>query len=396
MITKLRLYQFRNITSLELPITKKSIVLYGENGSGKTNILEAISLFSVGKGLRNDSAFNMENITSAPKSGWSSTITLNGDLKLQTNLEPQLDSSLKRTAKIQGDNIRSHMQFSEWLHVLWITPETDQLFLDAPAKRRKFVDRFVYAKDKLHLKRVIKFESATRQRLKLLKSQQKPNEEWLTAIEQTIAEEGVALAFARYHLLQDLSKFQPQGKEEGILTSFTAKMDGPFEDLLSMGSSLKIEDAFRQKLFDNRVRDKESGITLFGPHRSDLNVTHHIKDMNAFQCSTGEQKILLLAMIISFMESVCFNNEQLTIFLLDDAMAHLDAHHRFVLFHRLIANQDKNFQAWFSGTDRYLFKDLEENADFFYVPGLHQKCNRPNKCTLSLERREDPRNYILN
>lgn len=370
MITKLRLYQFRNIQSLELPITKKSVVLYGENGAGKTNILEAISLFAVGKDLRNDSAINMQNIQANQQSGWSSTITLNKDLKLQTTLEPQLDSSLKRTARIQGENIRSHMPFSEWLHVLWITPETDQLFLDSPAKRRKFVDRFVYAKDKLHLKRVIKFESAMRQRLKLLKSHHNPNTEWLTALEQTIAEEGVAVAFARYHLLENLSQFQPQEKEKGILTAFTAYMDGPFEALLSMGSSLRIEEIFRQKLFDNRARDKESGITLFGPHRSDLNVTHHIKSMNAFQCSTGEQKILLLAMIISFMEHVCFNNQQLTVFLLDDAMAHLDERHRFVLFHRLIANQNQNFQAWFSGTDRYLFKDLEENADFFYVPDL--------------------------
>lgn len=370
MITNLRLYQFRNVTSLELPITKKIVVLYGENGSGKTNILEAISLFAIGKGLRNDSVINMKNIHTNPQSGWSSTITLNDDLKLQTALEPQPNFSLKRTAKIQGENIRSHMQFSEWLHVLWITPETDQLFLDAPAKRRKFVDRFVYAKDKLHLQRVIKFESAMRQRLKLLKSQQKPNEEWLTAIEQTIAEEGVALSFARRHLLEKLSQFTPQGKEEGILTSFTAIMDGPFEPLLAMGSSLKIEEIFRQKLFDNRARDKESGITLFGPHRSDLNVTHHIKGMNAFQCSTGEQKILLLAMIISFMESVCFIHEYLTVFLLDDAMAHLDTHHRNVLFHRLTRNKDKNFQAWFSGTDRYLFKDLEESADLFYVPFL--------------------------
>lgn len=373
MITKLRLYQFRNIESLELLITRKNIVLFGENGSGKTNILEAISLFSIGKGLRNDSALNMENVSSPTKTGWSSTITLNEDLKLQTNLEPQLDLSLKRTSKIQGENIRSHTHFSQWVNVLWITPETDQLFLDPPAKRRKFVDRFVYAKDVLHLKRVIKFESAMRQRLKLLKSYQQPNDEWLTALEQTIAEEGVALAFARHLLLEDLSQFKPKGKEKGILTSFTAKMDGPFEALLSMGSSLKIEEAFRQKLHENRARDKESGITLFGPHRSDLAVTHHMKNMSAFQCSTGEQKILLLAIIISFMEYVCFNNEQLTIFLLDDAMAHLDEHHRFVLFHRLIANQDKNFQAWFSGTDRYLFKDLEESADFFYVPDLLKK-----------------------
>jgi len=371
VITKLRLYQFRNIDLLDLPITKKNIVLFGENGSGKTNILEAISLFSIGKGLRNESAYNMGNMASETKTGWSSTITLNENLKLQTNLEPQLDLSLKRTSKIQGENIRSHTHFSQWINVLWITPETDQLFLDPPAKRRKFVDRFVYAKDVLHLKRVINFESAMRQRLKLLKTQPKLNDEWLTALEQTIAEEGVALAFARHLLLEDLSKFQPRGKEQGILTPFTAKMDGPFEALLTMGSSLKIEEAFRQKLYENRARDQESGITLFGPHRSDLSVTHHMKGMNAFQCSTGEQKILLLAMIISFMEHVCFkNDQQLTVFLLDDAMAHLDEHHRFVLFHRLIANQDKNFQAWFSGTDRYLFNDLERSADFFYVPDL--------------------------
>ncbi|MDP2193590.1 MAG: DNA replication/repair protein RecF [Alphaproteobacteria bacterium] len=369
MITGLRLHNFRNMGQVSLHTSKKCVVLWGENGSGKTNILEAISLFSHSKGLRQDAHTNMIN-QAAPHLGWGVHIDLEQNLTFHSAYKPQLDGDFKRISSISEQPIKSTAQFQEWMNLLWMTPQTDQLFADSPSKRRKFVDRFVYAKDPLHLKRVLNFEQAVRQRLKLLKQERYPNHEWLTALEQTIAQEGVAIGFARSHVLKTLSTFQPLGAEEGILTSFTACMDGPFEMHLTNGSALQIEESYRKALAENRTQDQQSGMTLLGPHRSDLSVMHHRKNMNAFCCSTGEQKILLLSLLISFMEQVSFHQDQLTVFILDDAMAHLDTHHRSALFHRLIQSQDKNFQIWFSGTDQHLFQSLESVGEYIYVPSL--------------------------
>lgn len=355
MITNLYLYNYRNFGSLNLELHHPHVVLYGKNGSGKTNILEAISLFSMGRGLRSSPP---QEIQSLGAGGWSVKMDLklpnDSDLNLKTSLEPQLDGSLKRYSKIQDEAIKSHTSIAEWMTILWITPESDRLFLDTPSARRKFVDRFVYAQDPLHLKRVATFENATRQRLKLLKTEGLKNPDWLSAYESIIAKEGVEITLARQALLKTLSEFVPKGAEEQILTTFTASMDFDMD-----------EETYRLALQERRLRDMDVGMTTLGPHRSDLSVHHHKKDMSATLCSTGEQKILLLALIIAFMEKICLSSDKMTFFLLDDVMAHLDESHRFVLFHRLLNH--KNFQAWFSGTDRFLFADLEGKATFLNV-----------------------------
>jgi DNA replication and repair protein RecF len=364
MITKLSLYHFRNFKTYSLDITKPNVVLFGKNGAGKSNILEAISLFSIGRGLKKAMPQEIIQIidNEADKEGWSAEIQINNDLSLRTSYKPQGDGSFKKISTAQNTPVKAHTSFTEWVNILWITPETDRLFLDTPSTRRKFVDRFVYAQDVHHLKRVTRYEEAVRERLKILKTHGLSEDEWLSALEKTIVEEGVDIAIARQKLLKQLSTFTPKGQEIGILPGFKAKMDGPFEELLS--SKQEVEDAFLQKLRDNRFSDKEAGMTRFGPHRSDLFVWHPLKKIGVYHCSTGEQKILLLSLLIAFMEQFCLNAECLTVFLLDDVIAHLDEQHRSVLYNRLTSQIGAPFQAWFSGTEIEFFLPLKDHANF--------------------------------
>lgn len=367
MIKKLRLYHYRNFKDQTFTFDKKHVVLHGRNGAGKTNILEALSLFSIGKGLKKATPQEIE-MDQSGTSGWSAHITLLDDVTLKTSFEPQLDGQFKRVSKAQDVSVKNHTEFSQWINLLWITPETDRLFLDSPSVRRKFVDRFVYAQDVLHLKRVVRYEQAIRERLKILKTYASPQDSWLSALERTIAEEGIAIGQSRRHLLDTLSSFMPQSDEAALLPGFKARMNSPFEALLDHEEHLQV-DAFIKQLHQNRFIDKESGMTRFGPHRSDLHVWHNIKKIDVFQCSTGEQKILLLALLIAFIEQYCLNTDYLTVFLLDDVIAHLDEPHRYVLFKRLLRHNDSPFQAWFSGTDDHFFTPLQDFAHFIKIGG---------------------------
>lgn len=366
MITHLSLNHYRNFSSCRLAFSKPHVVLYGENGVGKSNILEAVSLFSIGKGLKKASPqdiLSQEN----EKHGWSALITLDDQLVLKTGFYPEMNGELKKKSFIQDDIIKNHTCFSEWINVLWITPETDQLFLDTPSVRRKFIDRFVYAQDVHHLKRVLRFEHAIRERMKILKQFSLSQTNWLDALEETIVEEGLCIYQARKKLLDSLSLFLPQKSEEKTLHPFQAYMFGDFETCMMEQGDDQHKELYIAKLKHNRSVDMLSGKTIFGPHRSDLKIDHPIKKMDVFQCSTGEQKVLLLSLLIAFIEKFCLQKESLTVFLLDDVIAHLDFDHRSILFNRLTNHESKNFQAWFSGTDRSFFENLHEKADFFDI-----------------------------
>lgn len=365
MIEKLRLYHYRNFENFVLPLDRQHVVLHGRNGAGKTNILEAVSLFSIGKGLKKAAPHEIEKDQLAT-TGWAVQLTLTDDIILKTCFEKQIDGTFKRFSNAQDHPIKNHTELSQWLNILWITPETDRLFLDSPSNRRKFVDRFVYAQDVFHLKRVVRYEQAVKDRMKILKTYGAPQDSWLDALEKTIAEEGLAIAKSRQLLLDRLSTFTPQQDEISILPGFIACMKSPFEDVLKAQNGQQ-EGIFLEQLRANRLIDKESGMTRFGPHRSDLHVFHKIKKIDVFQCSTGEQKILLLALLIAFIEQYCINTDYLTVFLLDDVIAHLDEPHRFVLFKRLLRHNKSPFQAWFSGTDDHFFVPLKSEANFIKI-----------------------------
>lgn len=369
MLTHVTLSHYRNFKRLNLELSNPHVVLYGENGAGKSNILEAISLFSIGKGLKK--AIAQDIVSTRPdhhkNDGWCATLTLDSDMELKTGYFPQFHNTFKKNSFIQNNAIKSHVQFAEWLNVLWITPETDKLFLESPSVRRKFIDRFVYAVDSIHLKRVVRFEQAVQERMKILKTYGINQVHWLDALEQTIAEEGIYIAKARKTLLENLSSFQSAYCDENILPNFLASMHGPFEDLMNACDENDIDEMYRRKLAENRSQDLMIGMTRLGPHRSDFYMYHPIKKTDVFKCSTGEQKVLLLSLLIAFIERFCFSKDVLTIFLLDDVIAHLDNNHRAVLFNRLTQSQNKNFQAWFSGTDASFFEAIKDVADFIEV-----------------------------
>jgi DNA replication and repair protein RecF len=369
MISHVSLSNYRNFKNLHLDLSNPHVVLYGENGVGKSNILEAVSLFSIGKGLKKAAVQDITSMRADHQlnDGWCASLILDQDVVLKTGYFPQLNNTFKKNSFIQNSSIKSHVDFAEWLNVLWITPETDQLFLESPSVRRKFIDRFVYANDSTHLKRVMRFEHAVQERMKILKTYGLGEHNWLDALEQTIAEEGTSIAYARKTLLRTLSCFRSNQGSENILPHFIAHMEGPFEDLMDGSQESHVGDAYRERLEENRANDLMIGMTRLGPHRSDFCMYHPQKKIDVFKCSTGEQKVLLLSMIIAFVEQFCFSKDVLTVFLLDDVIAHLDIHHRSILFNRLTQPAYKNFQAWFSGTDAAFFEAIKGKADFIEI-----------------------------
>lgn len=365
-ITHLYLSNFRSYQQLDLATSVSPVVLYGHNGAGKTNILEAISLFAPGRGLRGALPSDIQYQPLSENAPWAARIEIDYDFVLATGIDPASESD-KRIIKIQGEVIKNQTALSDWLNILWFTPETDRLFLDSPQTRRRFIDRFIYVVDNNHLKRITRYESAVRQRLHILKNGGAAM--WLDALEQTIVEEGVAILIARQFLLNALSQ-QSQNGASDLVPAFVASMG---DDLLEPGApALEIEEQFKLKLFQSRARDTESGMTHIGPHRSDLNLIHLGKQQPATLCSTGEQKILLLSLILAFIDRFSLEASKLTLFLLDDVIAHLDFKHRVLLFEKLCAITSApghlmKFQAWMTGTDRDFFEPLKDRAQFFSV-----------------------------
>ncbi len=393
-ITHLSLHHFRNYTSLDLTLSSAPVVLTGPNGAGKTNVLEALSLFSPGRGLRGaklsdlsssssdlfrgsiDSRNKCENDTAEKvkfEKGllWASSIILSQDIQLSTGLENNpLTGSEKRIHKIQHESVKGQGPFTEWLTVFWLTPETDRLFLESPSDRRKFVDRFVYGEDPLHSERLNRYDHALRERLMVLRQGGDPL--WLSSLEEQIASQGVAIAVARQQLMKKLN--QGQEYQHPLFPRFQSQMIGEIDSWIENDYAVNVEARFMEALTKNRNTDRESGTTKIGPHRSDWEMIHQTKNMTASFCSTGEQKILLIAALFSFIQHKVRNDDRLTVLLLDDVIAHLDFHHRVVLFDQICALQNTHQEefkgsvhTWLTGTDPLLFETLMGQGQFFCV-----------------------------
>jgi len=369
----LSLFHFRNYETLNLPIARGPIVLTGQNGAGKTNILEAISLFSPGRGLRTSKLSDMSN-TSFREGPlfWASSLTLSDDVHLSTGLEHSLttQSGEKRVHKIQGESVKGQSPFTEWLNIFWLTPETDRLFLESPAVRRKFVDRLVYGEDPLHAERLNRYEHALRERLQVLRSGGDPM--WLKPLEEQLSTLGVAIAIARKNLMQRLNEGQQY--QHDLFPRFDNHMVGDIDEWVQNDYAVNVEAKILDRLKSERPLDLDSGTTRTGPHRSDWQVTHRTKNRIAPQCSTGEQKVLLIAVMLSFIQQKVRRDDRLTVILLDDVIAHLDFHHRVVLFDQICALQNNHekdctgsVQTWLTGTDPLLFETLIGQGQFFSV-----------------------------
>ncbi len=373
-LRRLVLTNFRSYVRAELQCDARPVVLTGENGAGKTNILEAISILGPGRGLRGVRLSEMarrldeSEPDSSAASGalvhWAVAATIHtadGDVDIGTGLTPQTGE--RRQVKIKGAAAPSAAALSEYLRVVWMTPAMDRLFMDSAGGRRRFLDRLVLSGDADHGTRVNAYERVMRQRNTLLR-EGKLDPTWLSALETELAEYGVAICAARRDLIGRLSGMLE--RESAFPRSLVA-LEDPIAQELGAHAAVDVEQNFAAQLKENRGQDAAAGRTLVGPHLADLDVRHRDKNMAAARCSTGEQKALLIGLIFAHARLLERQNGPKPVLLLDEVAAHLDDRRRQALFDEICA---LGLQAWMTGTDRLLFKGLGERAQWFSVtPG---------------------------
>ena len=362
-IARLTLTSFRNYRSLSLELAKGLVVLSGDNGAGKTNLLEAISMLSPGRGLRR--APYAEIAQEGGGNGFSVHARIDspdGECEIGTGTSGQEQGDPGRRVRINGAT-QSADDMLEWLRVLWLTPSMDALFTGPPGDRRRFLDRLVLALDPAHGQRTLDYEKAMRGRNRLL-AEDSRDRAWFDAIEAQMAETGVALAAARSEMVALLTAMIEKLPESGPFPQANLQLEGPLESAIGHMSATDLEEGFRRTLASGRERDRAAGRTLDGPHRSDLRVRHRPKDMPAELCSTGEQKALLVGIILSHARLCGEMSGNVPILLLDEIAAHLDAGRRAALFTIL---EELGGQTFMTGTEASLFSSLAGRAQFLTV-----------------------------
>lgn len=365
-VARLSLADFRNYSSLALDFAPGAVVLTGDNGAGKTNLLEAISFLSPGRGLRRAV---LEDVARAgATSGFAVHARLEGafgEVEIGTGTFGEPGEAAGRRVRINGAAVRSADEMLDFVRVMWLTPSMDALFTGPAAERRRFIDRLVLAIDPAHGRRALDYEKAMRGRNRLLADNVR-DDAWFEAIETQMAETGAAIAAARVEIVRLLGVMIERLPGDGPFPQADVALSGTLEEMLPGMAAVDAEEAFRRALADNRGRDRAAGRTLDGPHRSDLLVRHRPKDMAAELCSTGEQKALLTGLVLSHARLVAELSGAAPILLLDEIAAHLDAGRRAALFSIL---DDLGCQAFMTGTDPELFSSIRETAQFLTVSG---------------------------
>lgn len=342
----------------------------GPNGAGKTNILEALSFLAPGRGLRGTRL--AEASRRAPGAavaegdqggGWAVAARLSaadGETDIGTGYDGSVE---KRQIRIDGET-GPQSALAERVSLQWLTPQMDRLFQEGASSRRRFLDRLVFGRDSAHAGRVNAYDHATRERARLLKERGAgADPAWLDALEQTMAEKGVAIAAARLDMVARLSS-QLDAAGDGPFPAADLAVEGDVEAWLVEGSALTAEDRLKGALRHGRAEDAASGRTGQGPHRSDLKAFHRTKGQAAELCSTGEQKALLVSVIFALARLQRRERGLAPILLLDEVAAHLDRARRDALFAEIEA---LGLQAWMTGTDEEIFRPLAGRASFFRV-----------------------------
>jgi DNA replication and repair protein RecF len=331
-LERLSLSDFRSYADAALEPGPGFVILTGENGAGKTNLLEAVSLLSPGRGLRGAGLSEMARRGGA--GGFAVAARLGGvDIGTGTSAA----APERRQVRINGAPAAAN-SISEWLSVLWLTPAMDRLFAEAAGGRRRFLDRLVLALRPDHAGHAARYEAAMRARNKLL-AEERPDADWLGALEARMAEHGGAIAEARTETVGALA------------ARLAAAAEGPFARAAIALEGLDNAD-LASALASGRSRDAAAGRTLTGPHRADLAVTHVGKDQPAALCSTGEQKALLIGLVLAHADLVAERTGRRPVLLLDEIAAHLDPLRRCALFERLAG---AGGQVWMTGTEPSLF-----------------------------------------
>jgi len=362
-LSKLRLTDFRSYERADIGgLSSGVIVLCGANGAGKTNVLEAVSLLAPGRGLRRTKPVDVARRDGRGTwSVWSQIDTGGGVVnRIGTGLSGKSD---KRVIRINGENARAQTALADYMACLWLTPQMDRLFLDGASERRRFLDRMIFSSDPAHAGRVSRYENVLRQRSRLLQDG-KDDRAWLEALEAQMVETGVAIAASRLAFAEALRE-----AAMGFCVPEFPKADiavqGVVEGWLQEDySALQVEDMFRAHLVQSRSVDMRTGGASIGPHKSDLRVVYAEKNMPAAQCSTGEQKALLITIVLAHGQMIAAMRGAPPVLLLDEIAAHLDENRRRVLYDILC---DMGGQVWLTGTDRSLFDDLQGRARMFDV-----------------------------
>lgn len=345
-VTRLVLTDFRNHRDAVLAPGPGFVVLTGENGAGKTNVLEALSLLAPGRGLRR--APLSEMLRQGASAGFGVAATL-GDVEIGTGT--QSDAPERRLVRVNGAAAAA-AALAEWVTILWLTPAMDRLFVEGPGERRRFLDRLTLALAPGHAHHSTRYEAAMRQRNRLLVDEAPADPEWLTALEARMAEHGAAIDAARRETVEALAE-RIASQPEGVFARAGLAIEGWQGDAQALLRGLR----------DGRRRDAAAGRTLAGPHRADLLVTHLGKGQPAHLCSTGEQKALLLGLVLAHAELVADRVGRAPILLLDEVAAHLDPGRRAALFERLAGAG----QVWMTGTEPALFEAIPDGATRYRV-----------------------------
>ena len=369
-VTRLTLTDFRCYDRARLSVDSRPIVLTGPNGAGKTNLLEAVSFLAPGRGLRSARPADLQRRDAPAGSLWGVAARVEtpvGTVEIGTGRDGESESE-RRAVRIDGRPSRGQVALAERLAIVWLTPQMDRLFVDGASGRRKFLDRLTFGFDPAHAGRLTRYEHALRERARLLRD---PVREpaWIDAVEATMAETGVAIACARRDMVRRLNG------AAGVVDPFpkaSVAVSGAVEQWLEEHPALAAEDLFKERLTQSRGADAESGGASVGPHRSDF-VVHHVgKGMPAELCSTGEQKGLLVAIVLANARLLAAERGAAPILLLDEVAAHLDADRRSALYREILA---LGAQTWLTGTDEALFAPFGQDALFLRV---EQACVTPS------------------
>lgn len=381
-VSRLTLTDFRNYAYLRLNTELRPIILTGENGSGKTNILEAISFLTPGRGLRGAKLSDIKRLTpalvtadysalSAQNMSWAvhASVLKNGEeyalgTAVQKNIKEQNDEISRferRIVQIDGQKVSSQAELGKYLSAIWVTPQMDRLFLGGPQPRRSFLDRIVYAFDLEHAKRTSNFEHLYKQWYQLLKTG-RADHHWLLSLEEEMSETGVAVAAARRELVARLNTFIEESPDD-VFPDILLELDGVIEKMLDQMPAVDVEDFYRENLLKQR-RNVLENEGVDGVNRTDFKVFYKKKNMPAELCSTGEQKSLLVSIILAQTKCQILDKGFAPVLLLDEVTTHLDDSKRDALLEKI---KDLRLQAFITSTERTSFELLKNEAQFFEV-----------------------------
>ena len=361
-IADLRLDRFRNYRALHIAPAATPVVLFGANGAGKTNLLEAISLLAPGRGLRGAALAEIahDSAGGAPWAVASKVVAAGHTRAVGTALEPATaERRARRVVHVDGEPA-GQTDLADHVRVVWLTPDMDRLFQDSPGARRRFLDRLVAGFNPDHARNLSAYERTLRERGRVLKSGSR-DAIWLAALEQRMAGHGVAITADR---VATVARLAAAPHPPAPFPAADLALAGELAEWLATAPALAAEDRLSAALAASRDHDAVAGGAAHGPHRDDLLVTHRGHAAPAARCSTGEQKALVITILVAFAHLQALEHGSAPVMLLDEIAAHLDGDRRAVLFDTLC---DLGSQAWLTGTDARVFRPLAGRAQFFHV-----------------------------